>query len=101
MKIYIVEAYWYDNICECNTSMITRVFASKESAQKYIDAFPEINEAAGRRVQELMDKGEYEDGQVIDSDDKELMDAFNEYVCFNGVSDGKVEFLITEYELRD
>ena len=101
MKIYIVEAYWYDDICECSTNMIARVFASKESAQKYIDAFPEINEAAGRRVQELMDKGEYEDGQVIDCNDKELMDAFNEHICFNGAPDDEVDFWISEYELRD
>ena len=101
MKIYIVEAYWYDDICECNTSMIARAFTSKESAQKYIDEFPEVNEAAGRRLDELLDKRGYKNEQVIDSNDKELMDAFNEYVCFNGVSDDKVEFWITEYELRD
>ena len=99
MKIYIVEAYWYDDICECNTSMIARVFASKDSAQKYIDAFPEINEAAGRRVQELMDKGEYEDGQVID--DEELMNAMKEHVYIYGVQDNEVDLRITEYELRD
>ena len=101
MKIYIVEAYWYDDICECNTSMIARVFASKESAQKYIDAFPEINEAAGRRVQELMDKGEYEDGQVIDGDDEELMHAMKEHVYIYGVPDNEVYLQISEYELRD
>ena len=101
MKIYIVEAYWYDDICECNTNMIARVFASKESAQKYIDAFPEINEAAGRRVQELMDKHEYKDGQVIDVDEKELMDAMNEYICIYGVQDDEVDLRISEYELRD
>ena len=99
MKIYIVEAYWYDDICECNTSMIARVFASKESAQKYIDAFPEINETAGRRVQELMDKGEYEDGQVVD--DEELMNAMKEYVYIYGVPDNEVDLRISEYELRD
>ena len=101
MKIYIVEAYWYDDICECNTSMIARVFASKESAQKYIDAFPEINEAAGRRVQELMDKDEYEDGQVIDSNDEELMNAMKEHVYIYGVPDNEVDLRISEYELRD
>ena len=99
MKIYIVEAYWYDDICECNTSMIARVFASKESAQKYIDAFPEINETAGRRVQELMDKGEYEDGQVVDGE--ELMNAMKEYVYIYGVPDNEVDLRISEYELRD
>ena len=101
MKIYIVEAYWYDDIGECNTSMIARVFSSKESAQKYIDAFPEINDAAGRRVQELMDKRGYEDGQVIDDDDEELMEAMKEYISIYGVPDDKVEFWISEYELRD
>ena len=101
MKIYIVEAYWYDDIGECNTSMIARVFASKESAQKYIDAFPEINEAAGRRVQELIDKRGYEDGQVIDGEDKELMDAMKEHISIYGVSDDEVYLCITEYELRD
>ena len=101
MKIYIVEAYWYDDICECNTCMIARVFASKESAQKYIDAFPEINEAAGRRLDELLDKRGYKNGQIIDCNDKELMDAFDEHICFNGVSDDEVEFWISEYELRD
>ena len=99
MKIYIVEAYWYDDICECNTSMIARVFASKESAQKYIDAFPEINEAAGRRVQELMDKGEYEGGQAID--DEELMNAMKEHISIYGVPDDEVDLRISEYELRD
>ena len=101
MKIYIVEAYWYDDTCECNTSMIARVFASKESAQKYINAFPEINYAAGRRVQELMDKGEYEDGQVIDGDDEELMNAMKEHVYIYGVPDNEVDLRISEYELRD
>ena len=101
MKIYVVEAYWYDDICECNTNMIARVFASKESAQKYIDAFPEINEAAGRRVQELMDKRGYKSGQVIDCNDKELMDAMKEHICFCGVPDNEVDLRISEYELRD
>lgn len=101
MKIYIVEAYWYDDIHECNTNMIARVFASKESAQKYIDAFPEINEAAGRRVQELMDKRECEDGQVINGDDEELMDAMKDYVRIYDVPDNEVDFWITEYELRN
>ena len=82
MKIYIVEAYWYDDIGECNTSMIARVFASKESAQKYIDAFPEINEAAGRRVQELMD-------------------AMKEHVYIYGVPDNEVDLRISEDERRD
>ena len=101
MKIYIVEAYWYDNVYEQSFTQNICVFASKESAQKYIDTFPEVNEAAGRRLDELLDKRGYKNGQVIDCNDKELMDAFNEYVCFNGVSDDKVEFWITEYELRD
>ena len=101
MKIYIVEAGWYDKSYEQSFTQNICVFASKESAQKYIDEFPEVNEAAGRRLDELLDKRGYKNGQVIDSDDKELMDAFNEYVCFNGVSDDKVEFWITEYELRD
>ena len=101
MKIYIVEAYWYDDIHECNTSMIARVFSSKESAQKYIDTFPEVNEAAERRLDELLDKRGYKNGQVIDCNDKELMDAFNEHVCFNGAPDDKVDFWITEYELKD
>ena len=101
MKIYIVEAYWYDDICECNTSMIARVFASKESAQKYIDAFPEVNGAAGRRLDELMGKCGDKDGQAIYGDDEELMNAFNEHVCFNGAPDDKVDFWISEYELRD
>ena len=101
MKIYIVEAYWYDDIGECNTSTIARVFSSKESAQKYIDTFPEVNGAAGRRVQELMDKRGYEDGQVIDGEDKELMDAMKEHICIYGVPDNEVYLCITEYELRD
>lgn len=101
MKIYIVEAYWYDDIGECNTSMIARVFSSKESAQKYIDTFPEVNEAAGRRVKELMDKRGYEDGQVIDGEDKELMDAMKEHICIYGVPDNEVDLRITEYELKD
>ena len=101
MKIYMVEASWYDKLYEESCHMNIAVFASKESAQKYIDVFPEVNEAAGRRLDELLDKRGYKSGQVIDCDDKELMDAFNEYVCFNGVSDDKVEFWITEYELRD
>ena len=101
MKIYMVEASWYDKLYEENCFQNIAVFTSKESAQKYIDEFPEVNEAAGRRLDELLDKRGYKNGQVIDSDDKELMDAFNEYVCFNGVSDDKVEFWITEYELRD
>ena len=101
MKIYIVEAYWYDDIHECNTSMIARVFASKESAQKYIDTFPEVNGAARRRVDELMDKYEYKDGQVIDVDEKELMDAMNEYICIYDVQDNEVDLRISEYELRD
>ena len=101
MKIYMVEASWYDKLYEESCHMNIAVFASKESAQKYIDVFPEVNEAAGRRLDELLDKRGYKNGQVIDSNDKELMDAFNEYVCFNGVSDDKVEFWITEYELKD
>ena len=101
MKIYMVEAGWYDKSYEQSFTQNICTFTSKESAQKYIDEFPEVNEAAGRRLDELLDKRGYKNGQVIDSNDKELMDAFNEYVCFNGVSDDKVEFWITEYELRD
>ena len=101
MKIYMVEASWYDDVYEESCHMNIAVFASKESAQKYIDAFPEINEAAGRRVQELMDKGEYEDGQVIDSNDEELMNAMKEHVYIYGVPDNEVDLRISEYELRD
>ena len=101
MKIYIVEACWYDDVYEQNFTQNICAFTSKESAQKYIDAFPEINEAAGRRLDKLLDKRGYKPGQVIDSNDKELMDAFNEHICFNGVSDDEVEFWISEYELRD
>ena len=101
MKIYMVEASWYDDVYEESWHRNICAFTSKESAQKYIDEFPEVNEAAGRRLDELLDKRGYKNGQVIDCNDKELMDAFNEYVCFNGVSDDKVEFWITEYELRD
>ena len=101
MKIYIVEACWYDDICECNTSMIARVFASKESAQKYIDAFPEVNGAAGRRLDELMDKCGDKDGQAIYGDDEELMNAMKEYVYIYGVPDNEVDLRISEYELRD
>ena len=99
MKIYMVEASWYDKLYEENCLQNIAAFTSKESAQKYIDAFPEINEAAGRRVQELMDKGEYEDGQVID--DEELMNAMKEHVYIYGVQDNEVDLRITEYELRD
>lgn len=101
MKIYMVETSWYDKLYEEYRFQNIAAFTSKESAQKYIDTFPEVNEAAGRRLDELLDKRGYKNGQVIDCNDKELMDAFNEYVCFNGVSDDKVEFWITEYELRD
>ena len=101
MKIYMVEASWYDKLYEENCLQNIAAFTSKESAQKYIDAFPEVNEAAGRRLDELLDKRGYKNGQVIDCNDKELMDAFNEHVCFCGVPDNEVEFWITEYELRD
>ena len=101
MKIYIVEASWYDDMYEEHCMQNLAVFTSKESAQKYVDEFPEINEAAERRLDDLLDKRGYKSGQVIDCNDKELMDAFDEHVCFNGVSDDEVEFWITEYELRD
>ena len=101
MKIYMVEASWYDHMYKENYLQNIAAFASKESAQKYVDEFPEINEAAGRRLDELLDKRGYKNGQVIDSNDKELMDAFNEHICFNGALDDKVDFWITEYELRD
>ena len=101
MKIYIVEAGWYDKSYEQSFTQNICAFTSKESAQKYIDEFPEVNEAARRRVDELLDKRGYKNGQVIDSNDKELMDAFNEYVCFNGVSDDEVDLRISEYELKD
>ena len=101
MKIYMVEASWYDKLYEESCHMNIAVFASKESAQKYIDVFPEVNDAAGRRLDELLDKRGYKNGQVIDCNDKELMDAFDEHICFNGVSDDEVEFWISEYELKD
>ena len=101
MKIYMVETSWYDKLYEEYRFRNIAAFTSKESAQKYIDIFPEVNGAAGRRVQELLDKREYKPGQVIDSNDKELMDAFNEHICFDGVPDDEVEFWISEYELRD
>ena len=101
MKIYMVEASWYDKLYEESCHMNICAFTSKESAQKYIDEFPEVNEAAGRRLDELLDKRGYKNGQVIDSNDKELMDAFDEHICFNGVPDNEVDLRITEYELRD
>ena len=101
MKIYIVEASWYDRVYEQRFEQNICAFTSKESAQKYIDEFPEINEAAGRRLDELLDKRGYKPGQVIDCNDKELMDAFNEHICFDGIPDTEVEFWIGEYELRD
>ena len=101
MKIYIVEAGWYDDVYEQSFTQNICAFTSKESAQKYIDAFPEINEAAGRRLDELMDKRGYEDGQVIDGDDEELMEAMKEHISIYGVPDDEVYLCISEYELRD
>lgn len=101
MKIYMVEAIWYDDVYEESCHENVCAFTSKESAQKYVDEFPEVNEAAGRRLDELLDKRGYKSGQVIDSDDKELMDAFNEHMCFGHASYDEVDFWITEYELKD
>ena len=101
MKIYIVEAGWYDKSYEQSFTQNICAFTSKESAQKYIDEFPEVNEAARRRLDELLDKRGYKPGQVIDSNDKELMDAFNEHICFDGVPDNEVEFWISGYDLKD
>lgn len=101
MKIYMVEASWYDDMYKESCMQNLAAFTSKESAQKYIDVFPEVNEAAGRRIDEFLDKRGYKNGQVIDCNDKELMDAFNEHICFNGAPDDKVDFWITEYELKD
>ena len=101
MKIYMVRASWYDDVHKASRCDNIAVFTSKKSAQKYIRTFPEVNEAAGRRVQELMDIRGYKPGQTIDSNDKELIDAFNEYICFNGVSYNDVYFWIKEYELKD
>ena len=36
MKIYIVEAYWYDDIHEEDHFRNLAAFTSKESAQKYV-----------------------------------------------------------------
>ena len=101
MKIYMVEASWYDKLYEEYRFQNIAAFMSKESAQKYIDEFPEVNEAAWRRLDELLDKRGYKPGQVIDCNDKELMDAFNEHICFDGVPDNEVEFWIGEYDLKD
>ena len=101
MKIYMVEASWYDDVYEKSYHMNIAAFTSKELAQKYIDSFPEVNEAAGRRLDELLYKRGYKPGQVIDSDDKELMDAFDEYTCFDCASYDEVNFWISEYELKD
>ena len=101
MKIYMVETSWYDKLYEEYRFQNIAAFTSKESAQKYIDKFPEVNEAAGRRLDELLDKRGYKPGQTIDSNDKELVDAFNEYICFDGISYNGVHFWIREYELKD
>ena len=101
MKIYMVEASWYDKLYEEYRFQNIAAFTSKESAQKYIDTFSEVNEAAGRRLDELLDKRGYKPGQVIDSNDKELMDAFTEHICFDGVPDNEVEFWISGYDLKD
>ena len=96
MKIYMVEAFWYNDVYEENCLQNIAAFTSKESAQKYIDAFPEIDEAAGRRLDELLDKRGYKNGQAIDSNDKELYDAYKKYIPCD-----EVDLWISEYELRD
>ena len=101
MKIYMVEAFWYDDIYKESCHRNICAFTSKESAQKYIDEFPEVNEAAERRLDELLDKRGYKPGQVIDSDDKELIDAFDEHICFYYTSYDEVDFWISEFELKD
>ena len=101
MKIYMVEASWYDDVYEKSYDRNIAAFTSKESAQKYIDEFSEVNDAAGSRVQELLSKRRYKPGQVIDRGDKELMDALDEHICFNGASYDEVDFWISEYELKD
>ena len=40
MKIYMVEASWYDDLYEESECGNIAAFTSKESAQKYIDTFP-------------------------------------------------------------
>ena len=101
MKIYMVEASWYDDLYEESECGNIAAFTSKESAQKYIDTFPEVNEEAKRRLDELLDKRGYKSGQTIDSNDKELLDAFDEYICFNDIPYNEVNFWISEYELKD
>ena len=101
MKIYMVETSWYDKLYEEYRFQNIAAFTSKESAQKYIDTFPEVNGAARRRLDELLDKREYKDGQAIDGEDKELMDAMKEHIYIYGVSDNEVYLCISEYELRD
>lgn len=101
MKIYMVEASWYDDLYEESECGNIAAFTSKESAQKYIDTFPEVNEAAGRRIQELLDKRGYKVGQVIDNNGKELMAAFDAHICFNDTPYDELEFWISEYELKN
>ena len=96
MKIYMVEASWYDKLYEEYRFQNIAAFTSKESAQKYIDTFSEVNEAAGRRLDELLDKRGYKNGQAIDSNDKELYDAYKKYIPCD-----EVDLWISEYELRD
>lgn len=96
MKIYMVEASWYNDVYEENCLQNIAAFTSKELAQKYIDEFPEVNEAAGRRLDELLDKRGYKNGQAIDSNDKELYDAYKKYIPCD-----EVDLWISEYELRD
>ena len=73
MKIYMVVASWYD-VHEKSCHRNICAFTSKESAQKWIDEFP---------------------------DDKELMDAFDKYIFFGCASHDEVDFWIEEYELKD
>ena len=103
MKIYIVQASWYDDSYEETHQCILGTFSSAESARHYIDVFPEVNEAASRRVSELLEKRKYkrENGQVIDPNDKEPMDAFMAYICFDGAEYDEVDFWVEEYELQE
>ena len=101
MKIYMVQASWYDDVYESYESCNLAAFGSIEAARYYIDTFPEINEAAGRRLDKLLEERGYKPGQTFDNNDKELMDAFYAHVSFGDTSYDEIDLWISEYDLRE
>lgn len=97
MKIYMVEANWYDDCYEENVECNIAAFTSVEAAQQFINHFSEVDNEESDYIRKILDENGFDDAyKTVDS-----MKTYANFTTFTYAPYGnKITFWIYEYDLK-